>query len=196
MKIKLLLTGLLALLVNVMQAQHSEHHETDNKEIDVHQEEGHHGKHKVALYYGFTHIPSAFYKHETHEESTGKWAPTVGLEYYYSLNKKWELGLLGDMELDEYFINTTEQDELERNNVVVMAAVGKFKPTKRIGLFAGPGYEWEFKNHTSESFFVLKAGIEFEVEIENGWELTPIFSYDFKEEYSAYAFGISIGKRF
>lgn len=165
-----------------------------------HQSENHiqheHGKHKLSFYTGFTHIPSAFYEHETHIESTGKWVPTVGLDYYYTLNPNWEIGLLGDVELDQYYIKTGSHEELERNNVVVLAAVAKYKPTKRIGLIVGPGYEWEVKKNDIETFWVIKAGVEYEVAIEKGWELTPMISYDFKEEYSAYAFGLSIGKRF
>lgn len=178
--------------INAM-AQHDEH---AGPNISTSHEASTHGKHKLSLYTGFTHIPSAFYEHETHEESTGKWVPTIGLDYYYSLNHKWAIGFIGDIELDQYYITTDNHDELERNNVVVASAVAKYKPTERIGIFAGPGLEWEFKNHHTESFFVVKTGIEYEVAIEKGWELTPLFSYDFKEEYSAYSFGITIGKRF
>ncbi|MCU4155068.1 hypothetical protein J1N10_03720 [Carboxylicivirga sp. A043] len=181
---------MLALTMNAM----AQHHHVEQHEKGEH--ETNHGKHKVAFYSGFTHIPSAFYEHETHEESTGKWVPTIGIDYYYSLNHKWDVGIIADVELDEYYIHTDNHDDLERNNVVVLSAVGKYKPTKRIGLIAGPGMEWEFKKHDTETFFVLKTGIEYEVAIEKGWELTPVFTYDFKEEYSAYAFGISIGKRF
>lgn len=189
---QLLIVAVALLSINAM-AQHDHHagHETHSSH-----ETSSHGKHKLSLYTGFTHIPSAFYEHETHEESTGKWVPTIGVDYYYSLNNKWALGLIGDVELDKYYITTSNHDELERNNVVVVSAVGKYKPTHRIGILAGPGVEWEFKKHDTETFFVLKTGIEYEVEIENGWELTPMFTYDFKEEYSAYSFGITIGKRF
>ena len=187
---KVFIFAMALLSLNVM-AQHEEY-----EEHATGHETKEHGKHKISFYSGFTHISSAFYEHETHEESTGKWVPTIGLDYYYSLNHKWELGFIGDVELDKYYIQTDSHDELERNNVVVMAAVGKFKATPRLGIIAGPGMEWEIQNHHTESFFVLKTGIEYEVAIENGWELTPVFTYDFKEEYSAYAFGITIGKRF
>ncbi|MBS2098148.1 hypothetical protein [Carboxylicivirga linearis] len=191
---KILILALALMSINAW-AQHSEHHSETTHE--THQaEEAHHGKHKLAFYYGFTHVPSAFYEHETHVESTGKWVPTIGIDYYYALNKRWDLGLIGDAELDQYYIRTSEEDELERANVVVVSAVAKYKATKRIGIFAGPGFETEFKKEEAKSFFVFKAGIEYEVEIEKGWELAPILSYDFKEEYSSYAFGISIGKRF
>ncbi len=171
-------------------------HDHDHEQLNKAQHENHHGKHSLSLFYGFTHVPSAFYEHETHEESTGKWVPTVGVDYGYLFNKKWGLLVMADVELDEYYIKTSDHEELERNNVVILAATGRYMLTKRLGLFAGPGYEWEFKNHHSESFFVFKAGIAYDVEIENGWEMAPVFSYDFKEQYSSYAFGLTVGKRF
>jgi len=178
-------------LVGVINSQ--DHH--DNHETHATHETGH-GKHKISFFSGFTHVQAAFYEHETHEENTGKWIPTIGLDYYYSLSHRWEAGLILDLELDEYYINTSSHNELRRNNVFIAAAVAKYKPTKRIGLFAGPGYETEFQEGHTKSFFVLKTGIEYEVHIENGWEITPLFSYDFKEEYSAYSVGITLGKRF
>ncbi len=177
-----------------------EHEEAKHESHDVMHDKGHseeHGKHKVAFFSGFTHVDAAFYKHETHQESTGKWIPTLGVEYYYTLSKRFDVGVIADVELDKYYIKTDDHDELLRNNIVVAAAVARYKPMHRLGIFAGPGIETEFiEGEDSESFIVLKAGIDFEVEIENGWELTPIFSYDFKEHYSSYSFGISIGKRF
>lgn len=166
-------------------------HEHDS---EIH--ETNHGKHKISLYTGFTHVSAAFYEHETHEQSTGKWIPTIGIDYYYTLNTKWDLGFIGDVEIDEYYIRTNEHNELERNNIMVLSLVGKYKPIKRLGIFAGPGYETEYKRRHTKSFFVAKIGVEYEVEIENGWELTPVLSYDLKEEYSSYALGITLGKRF
>ncbi len=190
---KVFIFAIAFLSLNVVAQQ--EHNKQTTGHVIGHENENH-GRHKISLYSGFTHISSAFYEHETHEESTGKWVPTIGLDYYYTLNHKWEVGIIGDIELDQYYIKTNLYDELERNNVVVFSAIGKYKPINRLGILAGPGIEWEFKRHDTESFFVLKTGIEYEVAIENGWELTPVFTYDFKEEYSAYAFGITIGKRF
>lgn len=170
-------------------------HETEEAEHELAHAE--HGKHKIAAFMGFTHIDKAFYEHETHEESTGKWVPTIGLEYYYDLSKRFDVGLVTDIELDQYYINTSEETELERNNVWVTAVVARFKPIHRLGIIAGPGFETEFIGKSkSETFFVFKVGVDYEVEIAKGWELSPVFSYDFKEEYGAYSFGMSIGKRF
>ncbi len=196
--LKLLIVASLCLLSFAGFAQ--EHHgerETASAQPEhavVHEE---HGKHKVALFAGFTHVSAAYYEDETHLESTGKWVPTLGLEYYYTLSKTFDIGLVADMEFDEYYIRTSEEEELERNNVSVAALVLRYKPIHSLGIFVGPGIETEFfGTEDATSFKVLKAGIDYEIEISKGWELTPVFSYDFKEEYSAYSFGLSIGKRF
>lgn len=200
----LLLSALLCIAqTNSAVAQHKADEHNSEEAEHSHEHESHehatHGKNKISIYTGFTHIPDAFYHHETHEESTGKWVPTLGLDYWRTLNNRWDLGALFDMELDEYFITETHEDEadrvLERNNVVILAAVAKYKPCHGLGIFVGPGIEWEFAKETKE-FFVVKCGIEYEIEIDKGWEITPSFIYDFKEEYSAYSYGFSIGKRF
>ncbi|MDV7186726.1 DUF481 domain-containing protein [Lutibacter sp. TH_r2] len=154
-----------------------------------------HGKHKLAFYTGFTHITSAFYEHETHEESTGKWVPTIGVDYFYSLNKKWSLGAIVDMEIDNYMIKLADEQEEERLNVLITNAVAKYNINHHLGIFLGPGIEVEFSEST-KNFFVIKAGLEYEIEIANGWEIAPSFIYDWKEEYKSYSYGFSIGKRF
>ncbi len=196
--LKLFLAASLLSVTSLSFAQeYNEQQENESAHSENAIEHEEHGKHKIAVYGGFTHVGSAYYKHETHEESTGKWVPTLGVEYYYTLSHRFDVGLVADMEFDNYYIRTTEEEELERNNVIVAAAVLRYKPMTRVGIFAGPGLETEFfGTEEATSFAVLKVGIDYEVEIANGWELTPIFSYDFKQEYSAYSFGLSLGKRF
>ncbi len=167
-----------------------EHHAVTE---EVH--EATHGKHKLAVYTGFTHVSSAFYEHETHEESTGKWVPTLGLDYFYSLNGKWSLGALVDMEFDNYMIRLEDESEEERLNVSIASVVAKYNITHRLGVFVGPGIETEFSEST-KNFAVIKVGVEYEIEIANGWEIAPSFMYDWKEEYQSFAYGFSIGKRF
>ena len=193
-----------------MTAQHTsettDHSSHDHQGAVEHHSE--HGKHKIAVYVGFTHVPAAYYEHETHEESIGKWVPTIGAEYYRTLNSKFDVGFIGDVELDSYLIpyadevsveNTEEEVEggLTRTNVVVLAAVLRYKPIEHLGIFFGPGFETEFTEHSGPlTFWVAKFGVDYEVEISKGWELTPTFSFDLKEHYSSCAFGMSLGKRF
>lgn len=167
------------------QEHHQEKHHATNE----------HGKHKLAFYTGFTHITSAFYEHETHEESTGKWVPTIGIDYFYSLNNKWSLGSIVDMEIDNYMVKLDNKQEEERLNVLIATAVAKYNINHHLGVILGPGIEIEFSEST-KNFFVVKAGVEYEIEIANGWEIAPSFMYDWKEEYKSFSYGFSLGKRF
>lgn len=198
MKIKATLITIFCSLTTVFIS--AQHHEESHESTQVHEsqnlpDEQHHGKHKIAIYGGFTHVDAAFYEHETSEESTGKWVPTLGIDYFYALNDKFHLAFIGDIELDSYYIKHGDESDLERSNVLVLTPMGIYKLTHNIGLGLGAGVEIEFASHV-KYLAVIKAGIEYEVPITKGWELTPSFTFDYKEEYSTFAFGMSLGKRF
>lgn len=182
----------LILFVNMSLIGQNEHQEPTH-----HSTESSHGKNKIAIFTGFTHVSSAFYEHETHEESTGKWVPTIGIDYTYKLNKRFVVGAIIDMEFDNYLIKIEDEGEkeLERANVMVANIIGMYKFTEEFGFYIGPGIETEF-GKKSKNFFVLKMGLEYEIEITNGWEISPAISFDWKNEYNAFSYGFSIGKRF
>lgn len=188
---------LMAVVSVSMYAQH--HHEAHLQEETHQATQAHHGKHKLAFYGGFTHVEASFVEHETGHISTGKWVPTLGLDYFYTLNKRFDIGLITDLELDSYYVedhNSTDT-HFERINVLVLTPVIKYKPMHCIGIIAGGGVELEFiGKEEMETIGVIKLGLEYEVPIKNGWELTPSFMLDLKEEYSTTALGISLGKRF
>lgn len=167
--------------------EHLEHSESAQHDMSA--------KHRLAVYTGFTHIPNAFYEHETHEQSSGKWVPTIGVDYFRKLNKRWELGCMIDMEFDNYIVKLKDESEVERLNVLVAAIVAKYSFYKRCSILAGPGYEGEFST-SNKNFIVAKVGIEYEAHIGNGWDFSPSIIFDFKQEYSTYAYGFAIGKRF
>jgi hypothetical protein len=129
------------------------------------------------------------------DDPGGIWVPTIGVDYFYTLSRKFDVGAIMDIEADKYLVEISEDDFIERNNVLLLAAVIKYKPYKGLGLFTGPGVEYEF-HHDPTSFFVWKFGIEYELPVGNGWEITPSLVYDWKTEYSSYSYGFSIGKRF
>ncbi|WP_111707603.1 hypothetical protein [Lutibacter citreus] len=184
-KITLLFTMLVGFAIN------AQHHQEESK----HSLSEEHGKHKLAVFTGFTHVSAAFYEHETHEESIGKWIPTIGVDYFYTLNEKWNLGTMIDMEFDNYLIKLDNEEEEERANVLVTSFVAKYNINHHLGVILGPGVEFEFSEST-KNFFVLKAGVEYEIEISDGWEIAPSLMYDWKEEYKTFSYGFSIGKRF
>ncbi|QZE15078.1 transporter [Halosquirtibacter laminarini] len=164
-----------------------------------HEEEG---RHSLALYTGFTHNAGSYFSEETKEKSTGRWVPTIGLDYYYTLNHKWDIGAMTDLELEEYYVDEEEGARTyERTNAWAFIAVAKYKPIEGLGIFFGPGIEFEFKKDIkTESLFVAKIGVEYEVPIKNGWAIAPSLIYDYKYskdlKFSAFSYGFSIGKRF
>lgn len=184
----------------LVSAQHNhENHEASQEQHHTEHEstETHHGKHKLAIYGGFTHVQASFVEHETGEHATGKWIPTLGLDYFYTLNKSFDIGLISDIELDSYYVK--EEGEIsthyERVNVLVVTPVLKFKPLHNIGIVAGGGIEMEFAEET-KTVGVVKLGLEYEVPIKKGWELSPGIVADLKEKYSTISLGLSLGKRF
>lgn len=184
-----LLTALLMLFSISLKAQN------EHQDATPHSAEKEGGKHKIAIFTGFTHVSSAFYEHETHEESTGKWVPTIGIEYFYDLSEKFMVGAIIDMEFDNYMIKIHDESEIERANVFVTSLIGVYKITNHFGVFLGPGIETEFSQN-SKNFFVLKVGAAYEIDISNGWEISPSISYDWKNEYATFSYGFGIGKRF
>jgi hypothetical protein len=189
---------LFALVFGVSQNINSQHHEPvqsvheNSDENTGHNEVQHtHNKHIVAFYAAFTHIPGAFYESETNERRSGKFVPTLGLDYYYHFAPKWATGIMADFEFDDYYVNRGEE-ELIRDNIWVAALVTKYKAHKYIDFFAGPGYEMERKKGNTDqesiSFWLIRAGVEFAVPIENNWYMGTSFLYDFKEEYHSFSF--------
>ncbi|QZT37287.1 hypothetical protein K5X82_19005 [Halosquirtibacter xylanolyticus] len=160
------------------------------------------GRHSLSLYTGFTHNAGSYFSKETKEKSTGRWVPTVGLDYFFTINHKWDIGAIADLELEEYYVSEGHGErEYERTNAVAFIAVGKYKPIEGLGIIFGPGVEFEFKkNIETETLFVAKIGVEYEVPIKNGWSIAPSFIYDYKYsrdlKFSAYSYGFSIGKKF
>lgn len=169
------------------------HHEEETTE---------HGRHTLALYTGFTHNAGSYFSHETKEKSTGRWVPTIGLDYFYNLSKKLDVGVMADLELEEYYVDGEHNErEYERTNALALIAVGKYEFTESFGIIFGSGVEFEFKKDIeTETLWVSKLGIEYEVHINNGWAIAPSIIYDYKYSedlsFSAFSYGFSIGKRF
>jgi hypothetical protein len=142
----------------------------------------------LAFVFGYTHIPAAT-KDGKKEEAV--FVPTIGLDYFYLLNEKWTVGGVFDMELSRYEV-AFEDDEITREIAIVLGALVGYEVLPHWGILAGPGIEFE-KN---KNLFVFRLTTEYTFEIGDDWGLFPSFTYDFKKEYSSYAIGIGIKKRF
>lgn len=145
-------------------------------------------KHKLVLLLGLTHIPETI---EEGESLKSEELPTIGVDYYYKLNPKWQIGVVVDVELGKYAVDFGGEN-IPRENAVVTGVVAGYQILKGWNVFAGPGVEFE----RNKNIFIIRASTEYEFELGKNWGLSPTFSYDFKKEYSTYSLGIGVSKRF
>ncbi|MEN8230844.1 MAG: hypothetical protein ABFS38_22000, partial [Bacteroidota bacterium] len=149
--------------------------------------ETHHLKHQVAAGFGLTFNPMAGELENT--EASGLFIPTIGLDYFFHVHHKWEIGFMADYELDHYVI---VEHEIEREKSLLLTLAGIYKITDHWGLLAGGGIELE--NH--EHLAILRLGTEYSFDLKKNWVILPKFVFDFKEIHSTWAFSVSLGKKF
>ena len=151
------------------------------------QEEEKEPKHIITAALGYTFIPSGA-PSGSHEEE-GAFVPSIGLDYFYRLGSKWEIGIMSDLELGEYVLI---QKELNRENAFLLAAVASYSLTKSLNVFAGGGMEFE-KHH---NLGVIRLGTEYAFKLKKGWVLAPGLLFDFKEGTDTWSLSIAFGKEF
>ena len=164
-------------------AQHS-----DTQKSKLADEHGHMPPFRVALLIGHTLIP---------EEHAGEnfFIPSWGLDLEYWMNKKWGLGMHSDLEIETFVIVQDNGDlkGLERVSPLVLTLDALFKPWKGLVFQLGPGIEIE----KSESYPLLRAGVEYEIEIGRYWDIAPTVFYDTRlDGYHTWSFAFGVGKRF
>jgi len=143
--------------------------------------------HKLALVFGYTHIPAAI---EEGIKTKEVFVPTIGIDYFVQFAKGWKIGAVVDLELNTYQVDFN-REQLTRENALVTGLLFGYEFANRWSFLLGPGVEFE-KN---KNIFIIRASAEYEFELENGWGLFPSFNYDFKKHYSTYAINIGISKR-
>lgn len=160
----------------------------DHEEITSHENE--HSRHSISIMIGHTHIPKGFEGANNNQKLI---VPSWGLNYVFHINEKWAIGWLNDMEVATYVVQESDGDQIIRERPIITSLVGIFRPKKYIGLLAGVGRE--FEKH--QDFWVLRIGIEFEVEIKESWAMLPSLTYDIKGAiYDSWAIGLSVARRF
>lgn len=143
--------------------------------------------HKIALVFGYTHIPAAF---EEGNASASVFVPTIGIDYFVQFAKGWKIGAVLDLELNNYIVDFN-REELEREKALITGILIGYEFENHWSILLGPGIELE-KN---KNLFVLRAGIEREFELDEHWGLSPSINYDFKEAYSSWSINIGVSRR-
>lgn len=129
------------------------------------------------------------------ENGDRKWLtlPSFALDYNYVFSPKWSIGLHNDLIIESFKVETSDDEVLERTSPFASAIVGGYKPGKYFTFEAGLGGEFA----KEESFALTRLGVEYGLEIHNGWEFIANVVYDIKwNAYDSWALGAGISKSF
>jgi hypothetical protein len=144
--------------------------------------------HKITFVLGYSFIDNSF------STSTDDIliVPTFGLNYDYFFTSKWGAGLHTDIILQQFAVEKHDGTEiLIRENPVAICGIIIFKPTHHWSIIGGYGVEYE--NH--DSFQIIRIGLEYEVPIQNNWEINFTSEYDIKySAYSSLVIGVGFAK--
>ena len=95
--------------------------------------------HRIALFTGYTLVSGAV----TSDSSTKMIvAPTIGFDYEYYFSEKIAIGSVNDLELDDYVVEDSEGELLERDYSFRTALIFIYEPFEWRSVFAGGGYEF------------------------------------------------------
>lgn len=119
--------------------------------------------------------------------------PSIGLDLEYWLNERWGIGSHNDLELISFEVEGRGGTFIEKETPVLLTVDVLWKPWKGLVLLAGPGVEFE----REENLFVVRGGLEYELELGSHWDVAPTIFYDSRiDAYDTFSVGIGIGKRF
>ena len=143
---------------------------------------------RVSPIISHTYIPTT-----TSEGDKSVIVPTLGLDLEYWINEKWGFGFHNDLELETFEIEKEHEVFIEREFPLVLTLDALYKFKEHWVLVLGSGVELE-KN---EDLFIIRAGLEYEVEFGKHWDVSPTVVYDHRSNStSTFGIGIGIGKRF
>lgn len=144
---------------------------------------------RVSPVLSHTYIPTA-----TLKGTQTMIVPSIGLDLEYWFSHKFGIGLHNDLELLNYEIEIhNSQVTLEREYPVVVTIDGLAKVYKDLVFVFGTGVEFE----RNKDLFIVRGGLEYEIEFAECWDLAPTFFYDYRHnEFGTWSFGIGIGRRF
>ena len=119
--------------------------------------------------------------------------PSWGLDIEYWINNKFAIGLHNDIEVESFIIKTEGHEEVERVNPIVITLDALYKFDNNIVLGIGPGVELE----KGDSYYLLRAGFEYEYEINHKYDINASFFWDHRfDGYNTWTIATGVGRRF
>lgn len=146
-------------------------------------------RHGIALLIGYAWVPQTVTSEGGSELTI---IPSIGLDYGYEFNSKFSLVLINDIELSSYLIEGRNGTTIKRANKYIVALTPLYHVNHWLGVYAGPGIEYEH----SMSFYILKAGTEIYKHFEGNWGVGFSVSIDFNKSYETFSAGLGVSKGF
>jgi len=178
---RIIIIGIILIFsIEDIRAQNTEHEHSESQH-----------KHSIALVLSHTQI------NEGRDENDKKqWLslPSWGINYNFSISNKWMIGLHTDIVIEDFVVesHTGSNEVIERSYPIASAIVGSYK-LGSFNLMFGSGLEIA----DEDTFFLLRAGIEYALEINEKYELIANITNDYKfDAYNSWAIGIGVARRF
>jgi len=126
------------------------------------------------------------------EDLDDVFVPSWGLDIEYWFNHNWGIGLHNDVEIETFVAKNSQNDEVERVNPLVITLDALFQFGNGFVMTLGPGIELE----KEESYYLFRAGIEYEKDISESFYLLPNLFLDQRfDGYNTWNIGLGIGLR-
>ncbi len=156
-----------------------------------HESDSHDHKNRIAFFTGTSLAPTML---EGGNSTDIIFVPTYGIEYEHRITSWLALGVMNEIELQNYIITTSEGEEINRSFIYVGTIIAAVKtPIKHLYFLFGPGYEIA----SIHNFTIFKIGFEYGIPIQNNWDISPEVTYDqISDIYHTITFGLAIGKKF
>ena len=177
--------GIWVLLLLALAVQAAGQQSGTGKKDQAQREHDH--KHLLGVGAGVTLVPLGYQLGRT--DARGLFAPNIGLEYFYRINRRWGAGFIGVFELDHYVVT---DDQLERENAVNLTLVGLYAPARYLDVFLGGGLEIE----QHDNLALLRLGAQYSILLGQHWALIPRVYFDFKGNYNTWSLTFSFARRF
>lgn len=116
--------------------------------------------------------------------------PSWGLDFEYWFNHTWGIGLHNDIEIETFIIQSSNGEEIERVNPLVLTLDALYQFGGGFVLTVGPGVELE----PDESFYLVRLGVEYEKDITDSFYLLPNVFLDQRfDGYNTWTVGLGVG---
>jgi len=127
------------------------------------------------------------------EDASNTPVASWGLDLEYWINHTWGIGLHNDFEIESFLVEQTDMELIERKFPLVITLDALYNPWRELVIVLGPGIEFD----PGKSFSVFRIGLEYEFQMHNHWDFSPIFFYDTRiNGFDTWSVAVGVGKRF